>query len=237
VVSYGPSLDVIGVWDREGAHLDRTVNPWFAMFFRRSSSVFARYFREHELLRPDDIASLQGPIGFDRSGWTIDGETRLVPQVTLAGLWATGQAVNLTPAAGLPTQGPSTELSLTLTLQPTTPLRIDTTLVSSRLETPDGDRQVFSSRIIRSKLNWQMTRELALRTIVQHELLAVDNHLSALTPSERLNVDLLASFIVNPWTAVYVGYNGNARSLRDLPGGLHKDAQQFFAKVSYLYRF
>jgi hypothetical protein len=82
-----------------------------------------------------------------------------------------------------------------------------------------------------------MTRELALRTIVQHELLAVDDHLSALTPSERLNVDLLASFVVNPWTAVYVGYNGNARSLRDLPGGLHKDAQQFFAKVSYLYRF
>jgi hypothetical protein len=52
---------------------------------------------------------------------------------------------------------------------------------------------------------------------------------------------------VNPWTAVYVGYNNNQSTLRLRPSGdlfeleqadrLGPDTWQFFVKVSYLFRF
>jgi hypothetical protein len=237
LVSYGPSLDVIGIWDRDGQRLVNTVNPWFAMFFRRSSSVFVRYFHERERLRPGDAPNVASGMDFARSRWIADGDIRVIPQVTIAGAWTIGDAINLNPAgSGAPFQGPSREMQLTVTLQPVTPVRIDNVLLFSSLNTPARDA-VFTNRILRSKVNWQVTRQLAVRSIVQYEVMSSDARLTSLTPSRRLNGDLLVSYVVNPWTALYAGYNGNARTIDPASDWLQRDAQQFFVKVSYLYRF
>ena len=52
---------------------------------------------------------------------------------------------------------------------------------------------------------------------------------------------------MNPWTALYVGYNGNVQNLDLFPTTVGEqifrapyfthDARQFFVKVSYLFRF
>ena len=57
----------------------------------------------------------------------------------------------------------------------------------------------------------------------------------------------MVTYLVNPWTAVYVGYNNNQSTLRLFPAGdtselvqvdrLGPDSWQFFVKLSYLFRF
>jgi hypothetical protein len=64
---------------------------------------------------------------------------------------------------------------------------------------------------------------------------------------KNLNVDFLATYLVNPWTAVYIGYNNNQNDLRLVPAGaaselvrtdrLGPDSWQLFVKASYLFRF
>ena len=96
-------------------------------------------------------------------------------------------------------------------------------------------------------MSWQPTPRLSLRTIVQYNSLTTDPALTSLERSKNLNVDLLATYLVNPWTAVYVGYNNN-RSRRRLmtiddrtelipTDRIGPDSWQFFVKASYLIRF
>jgi hypothetical protein len=66
-------------------------------------------------------------------------------------------------------------------------------------------------------------------------------------PEKRLRLDLLATYLVNPWTAVYVGYtdgyeNWQLEPLTQRPIGRTASAttsvgRQVFVKVSYLFAF
>ena len=135
-----------------------------------------------------------------------------------------------------PSQGPAADWNLTVTLQPIRPLRIDNTWLSSSLATPN-DQSVFRNRIVRSKVDWQVTRELAVRTIVQHNSIVADPRYTVVPNGSRVNADFLLSYVVNPWTAFYAGYNGNVRTFDQNDDRLFRDAQQFSMKMSYLYRF
>lgn len=74
-----------------------------------------------------------------------------------------------------------------------------------------------------------------------------DPELTSLETTENLNVDVLATYLVNPWTALSVGYNNNQNTRRLTPSGatfdlvqtdgLGPDSWQFFVKFSYLFRF
>jgi hypothetical protein len=81
------------------------------------------------------------------------------------------------------------------------------------------------------------------RVIVQHED-TKPTALSRLTRDESLNLDVLFRYVLNPWSALYVGFNNNESNLQlvDTPQGtqlvrsedLARDGQQFFVKFSYL---
>ncbi len=82
---------------------------------------------------------------------------------------------------------------------------------------------------------------------MQYDLLESDPTLTSLEPEENVNVDLLMTYLVNPWTAVYVGYNTNYRDVALMNGfggsvvgpsdELTNNARQLFVKGSYLFRF
>lgn len=67
---------------------------------------------------------------------------------------------------------------------------------------------------------------------------------------KNVNADFLITYLLNPGTALFVGYNSNAQNLALVPKSLTgetditrppnlyiNDAKQFFVKFSYLYRF
>jgi hypothetical protein len=86
-----------------------------------------------------------------------------------------------------------------------------------------------------------------LRTIVQYDSTMPNGALSALERSKRFSGDILLSYILHPGTAVYVGYNHRLENMDTglglMPGvpfrtgALFPTGRQFFAKISYLYRF
>jgi predicted porin len=96
--------------------------------------------------------------------------------------------------------------------------------------------------------NYQFTRNLSLRLILQYEGTITNSQLTTLDDRRNFNADVLITYLVNPWTALYIGYNGNRQNLewiedangRELirdRGHLMNDANQFFLKFSYLMRF
>src|SRR5205807_2369644 len=104
-----------------------------------------------------------------------------------------------------------------------------------------------TNHILRSKWNWQFTRELSARMIFQYAAVLSDPLISSLSPTKNFNADFLITYFVRPGTAVYVGYNGNLqnldRRLIPAPTGLLttrdsfiNDGRQFFVKLSYLFR-
>ena len=133
-------------------------------------------------------------------------------------------------------------------MRPLRRLRIDNTYLFTRLEDRAGRGEIFTNEIFRTRFNWQFNRRLSLRVILQYDSTRPNPALSSLEDDDNLNGDLLVTYLVNPWTALFAGYNSNYRSreLIDGPSGRRlvptsdlelNDAEQFFVKLSYLVRF
>ena len=113
------------------------------------------------------------------------------------------------------------------------------------MRTAVGRGSIFSNTIVRTRVNYQFTKEWSLRFIVQQDDIEPGSPL--LTSIERdrnRNYDLLARYVINPWSSLYFGYNSNSSNFELVDGedgteiirtnGLRQDGEQFFVKFSYL---
>ena len=142
--------------------------------------------------------------------------------------------------------GDAVQGELGFTLRPAPQFRIDHTFLYERLATRLG-APVFTDRILREKLNYQFTRALSLRAIVDYSIVRRDSTLSRVDPEHRWGVDVLLTYLVNPGTALYIGYRDGYENLAILPGtppALYRTedpttsvGRQLFLKLSYLVQF
>jgi len=166
-------------------------------------------------------------------------------------LWASyswGTGINYSPPAGmLPFLGASQGAYGSLTLRPTSRLRLEEMYLHERLNTlpgmlAAGGQQIYTTHIIRSKTNLQLSKALALRGILDYNQLLSDPLRFADPSARRLTGDVLLTYLLHPGTALYIGVNDNYEDvdpqaqnrirLPTVPTG-----RQIFAKVSYLLRF
>jgi len=137
----------------------------------------------------------------------------------------------------------------TVSLRPTSAIRIDNTYLFSRLRDRESALAIFNNHIVRTKWNWQLTRELSLRMILQYTATLANPTFTSLPATKQLNGDFLITYLLHPGTAVYVGYNTDFQNINPTlqlapAGGLLRtrdhlinDGRLFFVKVSYLFRF
>ena len=167
-----------------------------------------------------------------------------------------GSGINYYPADGLePFLGTEQSVEAGFTLRPYSRLRLDVSYLYSDLSTsgeselppaaPQG--QIFTDHILRTRVNYQFTRELSARVIFDYESLDPNQALVDLENERRFNADVLFTYLVNPWTAIYVGYSDGYEnrplapitspppSRADLP--LTSVGRQVFVKLSYLFRY
>jgi hypothetical protein len=133
---------------------------------------------------------------------------------------------------------------LSLLWRPIQQLRVDNTYLKANLDTKSG-LKVFENEILRTSWNYQFTREISLRAIVQYENTKA-GPATRLKDGENLNFDLLLRYVINPLSAFYIGFNINQRNFdiietsegRELvlADNLTKDGEQFFVKFSYLFQ-
>jgi len=108
---------------------------------------------------------------------------------------------------------------------------------------------VLNNHILRSTINFQLTRALSLRFIPQYTSALVNPALTSLKTTKQFNADFLITYLVHPSTAIYVGYNSDLQNLVN-PLGLDpngqllrtrgkylNDGRTLFVKISYLFRF
>jgi hypothetical protein len=103
---------------------------------------------------------------------------------------------------------------------------------------------VFDNHILRSKVNYQFTRELSLRVIFDYNAVLANQSMLDQKTTKRIVKDVLLTYMVHPGTALYIGYSDARENLLFDPSltpalqrTRHPTAlagQQVFVKLSYL---
>src|SRR5438093_506596 len=248
VVKVGPTFTTLFDWDRDGRLLDRSLEASFELKLRGETKVVLGREQAFELFadHPFDTYLTKLTLESEWLKW-LAGTAKL----------RLGTAVNHKPPKGTaPYLGDAAKGELGLTFRPAPRLRLDHTFLYERLTTrPDASppgaplspTRVFTDRILREKLNYQFTRALSLRAIVDYAMVNRDSTLSRVDRQHRWGVDLLLTYLVNPGTALYVGYQDGYENLAILPGSppaLYRTddpttsvGRQVFLKFSYLLQF
>jgi hypothetical protein len=238
VTNYGPKLSAVYVWDPDGQQLDRELAAEFQVELVRQTEL--------KLVRTEAFELFED-LGFRPYNTAASLTTEWFKWLTLDATYKWGAAVNHDPVKGLdPFLGRAAEAEVNATLRPTSQLRVDQAAIHSRLNTNSGAR-VFTERLLRTKVNYQFNRFLSLRAIVDYESQIGNPSLADLGDERRWGADLLLTYLLNPGTALYVGYTDRYENLALLGGppptverSRKADlsvARQLFVKLNYLWRF
>lgn len=248
LTSWGPRFNQEATFDHRGTRLDWFVTQSLVFEFTGRTDVRIMQGDNRERLRPQDFPGLTRSLDFSSPFRGLILSSSYLPQATVEAEYFIYPGINFAPPAGRePFLTNRSNLTLTLTLRPLRPLRVDHTYILSRaIDRPTG-ANIFNNHIIRSKFNWQFSRELSLRTIVQYNAVLANPALTSLPTTKNFNADFLMAWQLNPGTALYVGYNSNLQNL-DLiqtplgaditryPNRFINDGKQLFIKLSWLFR-
>ena len=143
----------------------------------------------------------------------------MIDQFTLKSEYSQGTQINIVPPQGQePFLADLTRASFSLAIRPARPLRIENTYLLERLRVPSSGSSVFNNHILRSRWGWQFNPKTSIRMILQYNAILANPAHTSLETSKNLNADFLFSYLVNPFTALYVGYNSNAENLELVQG-------------------
>ena len=244
--SEGPTLDITEDWSHTGALQDWIVSPGIAFELTGNTIVTAKRTEAVEVYEF---------LNFRKHSNDFSVSSEISKLVGVAASYGAGAGVNYDPATGvLPFLGASKSFTADLTVRPTRRIKIDETYLFSHLNTIEkshvaeyyGGGAVFNNHLLRSQLNYQFTRALSLRAIVDYNGVLPNTSLIALTPDKRVTADFLLTWLANPGMAFYLGYTdtrenlaifpGMPNSVGTLPGPSTTVGRQVFVKVSYLFR-
>ncbi len=248
LVSWGPTVFVNPVWDHRGNRLDAYQDYTMSWEFTGQTAFELYWQQDQEMLRPEDFLGLTRNTVYSHHRQGLYFETSLVPQVSFKLDYSRGTQINVVPPPGrLPVLARVDTANLSLILRPGKHLRIENTYLFDRLEDRLTEASVFNNHIIRSTWLYQFNERLSLRLIPQYTTVLANPVFTSLTTTKNFNGDFLFTYLVNPFTAIYVGYNGNMDNIQletALAGnrilrtpGLYQDGRQFFVKLSYLLKF
>ena len=244
LISWTPRLAVIHLDDQDGLRIFTQTQPRITWAWEGDTEFRVSYTEERERLRPQDFPGLMGNRDYNTDYWGIEFESQAFTTVGFSIEFEAGTSVNLVPEFGAePEIADSRGAELELLWRPIDRLRIDTSYLYTELTDRGGAGQIFTNEIIRTRWNYQFTKELSLRFIAQQDDTDAGEN-TRLVDDKNLNYDLLVRYVLNPWSALYVGYNSNSSNFQLLDAedgtelirtdGLQQDGEQYFIKFSYL---
>ncbi|MGD0682119.1 MAG: carbohydrate binding family 9 domain-containing protein [Terracidiphilus sp.] len=165
--------------------------------------------------------------------------------------------VNYNPmAGGVPFLMNQETVQALFTLQPLRQLTADNTYLLDRDHAVTNGALVYESQVFRTKINYQFTRAISARMIVEYDSTLTNPAETSLKRTKEVGTQALLTWLPHPGTAIYIGYNNDLQNLdrslcNRLPGGacdpnntvapraenLLNDGRQIFIKASYLFRF
>lgn len=89
----------------------------------------------------------------------------------------------------------------------------------------DADREVYDVTVLQSKISYQLTKYLSLRSIIQYE-----------SSDKTIGVYPLISFEPTSFTLFYLGSNHDFSDLGE-PHGMKETNRQIFVKFQYVFKY
>jgi hypothetical protein len=229
--------------DKDGTKVYSEVSPSINWVFATSRITLGAQ-DVTEVLRPIDFAGLTRPVAYRYDNLSARYRNTALSTLTLDVSYRNGSALNLVPRRGtLPSVADTQRLDVSVLWRPIERLRVDNSFVTSELDGRGG--KVFTNEIFRSSWNYQFTREMSLRFITQYENTDAGPN-TRLVDDKNLNFDILLRYVINPWSALYVGYNSNQSNFEIIEvederevmvtNDLKKDGDQIFVKFSYMFQ-
>jgi hypothetical protein len=259
LTAHGPRVFEQSLWDHNGTRLGHLINPVYEWDFPRFSSFSIFTVWEHEQLRPQDFSTLTANRDYPHLVGGAQINTQYWKWLNLSMEMDWGTATNFVPRTGPPVLGYQNTGFVRATVRPTKGLTIENTYLMTRLLDQNTNLNIFNNHIMRSKWNYQFTKEFSLRLIGEYNTTISNPFLTTLQNTKGFNGDVLFTYLLTPGTAVYVGYNSDLQNIDPrlervcdglpcLPGqgfdGLLRtrnnfinDGRQIFIKLSYLFRY
>lgn len=231
--------------DTDGTRIYHQLGPNLNFNWNTTGIGFS-YTDYTEILRPKDFTGIITNTRYDYDNWQVSFFNNTLQTVSFDTRYRQGKTLNLVPPIGsLPYVADTSRIDASLLWRPFDRLRINNTYFLTELENRRGGTKIFTNEIFRSNWNYQFTKELSLRFITQYDKTEA-GPATRLQDDENLNFDLLLRYVINPWSAFYVGYNSNHSNFdivefegeRELvvANDLREDGEQFFIKFSYLFQ-
>jgi hypothetical protein len=246
VLSYAAQLYAMGDFDHHNVQQDWKVNPIFQVEFVKATFLTTSYA---------EIFERFNNINFRRSDGGFGVHSEYFKRASIDLNYGQGTRINYAaPAAMKAFRGDGRELQAQITLRPVARLKLEEIYFLTHLATrsdslPGGapPATVFVNHLLRSRMNYQFTRELSLRLIVDYNGVLQNPSLVNFDRQKRVTGDVLLTYLIHPGTAFYIGYTDRLENVAIFPGsppGVGRipfpsttTGRQFFAKVSYLFRF
>ena len=244
--SFGPNSFTTADWDHKGRLQDWRQNLAFSMEFKGQTFIFVR--------RAEYFESFQN-LPFREHQNSIQASTAWLRWLELAGNVDFGRGVNYFPGSGLaPFLANAQDANFSIRLRPSARLRVEQTYLYDRLGLLKGFQPsiapsrgaIFNNHILRTKVNYQFSRELSLRAILDYNAVLPNSALVDLDKTKRITGDVLLTYLIHPGTAFYAGFTDTRENLALLSGPLPllertrqpalTTGRQFFVKLSYLFR-
>jgi hypothetical protein len=143
-------------------------------------------------------------------------------------------------------------------IQPMRQLTTDNLYLLDRDHNAHGNAFVYENQVFRTKINYQFTRDISARVIVEYDSILANPAQTSLQRTKQIQTGALLTWLPHPGTALYIGYNNDIQNLdRSLCNRLPQpgspcdpnnttpprsndylnDGKQIFVKASYLFRF
>ncbi|NOY05887.1 MAG: hypothetical protein GXO82_04545, partial [Chlorobi bacterium] len=218
-----PGINVGRVWNFDGVRKDEWFVPNLNLNLKGQTYVGGGYIFSNELFRNVQLRGI-------RRGWIYINSNYL--EWFRFGLnYTAGRFV--ARSLETPVLGDGKNFSFWTEIKPSTQIIVSASVSYSDLYYPDSGDEIFSGYIFRSRINYQFTRELFLRLVVQYNQFG-----------RGLDVEPLLTYKLNPFSIFYIGVTSRygdfgsfyKSSLRESPIILTQRQRQYFLKFQYLFQ-
>ncbi len=202
---------------RDGYFNPTTQDTWVEAELRLRMTEFNQVNIEYD----DQMERFAG-IDFRRRQLNIQGDTSFISWMPFGFFFQTGESVNYDESD--PFLGYSNQYGIMATVKPSARLQLglDVSKETFWRHGWGGDR-LWDYNVVRQKTTYQLSKTLALRTIVDYNLFY-----------KQVFGSFLVSWVYRPGTVAFIGFDSNY--LRDTFGHYLRDNYSLFIKFSYWWR-
>lgn len=226
VKGWSPRFGFGRKWFYDGTLLQEWIRPHGQLELKYQTDLFFEHQRSNE--------RWNGKVYEGIHATTVDWDTRFNERVAGGGGVSFGREIWRSFGDDA-TLGKSLNVSLNANLKPTSRFVVSPSYSYARLRRHDDGSTLYDGYILRTRLNYQFSRELSCRCVVEYNEFG-----------DGLSLEPLATYRWNAFTVFYVGYSGAYQKYGpgtpypeavDAEGAeWRRQAAQVFAKFQYLLR-